>query len=125
MCDAEYRSNRPRAFRRPRWGLLWGLVLLETGMAGAVEFATAPGALRIVLRTGLVLAGFGAIALWVRRNGAALDLQDWCGCAAEKMTVGVISSRRPGPDGAVRPSVADVPPIEEDEAALTASTGER
>ena len=50
------------------------------------------------------LAVFVAMALWIRGNRAAFDYADWCECAAEKITVRVIPSRRPEPE---RPPLAD------------------
>jgi hypothetical protein len=49
---------------------------------------------------GLVLAGFGAMARWARRNRAALDARDWCECA--RFTMRVIPSRQPAPTRPVR-----------------------
>jgi len=63
----------------------------------AVEFAASPGTAQTVLRCGLALGGFGAMALWARLNRMALDQQNWCDCAAERMTVRVIVSHRPEP----------------------------
>ena len=53
---------------------------------------------RVVLRGGIALAAFATMALWLRANRAAFDYADWCDCAAEKISVRVIPSRRPAPD---------------------------
>jgi len=58
----------------------------------------------MALRGGIALAAFVAMALWIRGNRAAFDYADWCECAAEKITVRVIPSRRPEPE---RPPLAD------------------
>lgn len=125
MCDARYRSKRARAIPRPRWGLLYGIVLVTGAAAIGVQFASLPASLRTALVSGLAFGGLVAMAVWVRSNGAALDLQDWCDCAAEKMTVRVIPPYRQAPSGFARPSVPDDPPIEDDEEALTVSAAER
>jgi hypothetical protein len=39
------------------------------------------------------------MAGWVRANRVRLDLDDWCVCASERITVRVISSRRLPPRG--------------------------
>jgi len=98
MCDATPRSGRSRAIPRPRWGLLYGLVTLMLAALAAVEIAISPGPAQTVLQFGLALSGFGAMALWVRLNRMALDQQDWCECAFEKISVRVISARRREPE---------------------------
>ena len=91
MCDVTPRSGRSRAIPRPRWALLYGLVTLMLAALAAVEIAISPGAAQTALQCGLALSGFGAAALWVRLNRMALDQQDWCECAAEKISVRVIA----------------------------------
>jgi hypothetical protein len=59
-----------------------------------VEASGAPEGVRTPLDCGIVLAGFAVTRLWVGRNRAALDLQEWCVCASEHVTVRVIPSRR-------------------------------
>lgn len=60
----------------------------------AVETLVSPGAELTALQCGLVVAGFGAIVGWTRRNRAALDHLDWCDCASARVTVRVIPSHR-------------------------------
>ena len=85
----------------------------------AVETLVSPGAELTALQCGLVLAGFGAIVGWTRRNRAALDHLDWCDCASARMTVREIPSHR---RDRTRGGAADMPmPVEtlaEDEAQL-------
>jgi len=102
MCDVMPRSRRSRAIPRPRWGLLYGLVTLMLAALAGVETAISPGSAQTALQCGLALSGFGAMALWVRSNRMALDQQDWCECAAEKISVRVIAARR-----ATSPRVAE------------------
>jgi hypothetical protein len=95
MCGMSERSGRSRALPRPRWGRLYALAGLLLAALAAVETLVAPGAELTALQCGLVLAGFGAIVGWTRRNRAALDHLDWCDCASARVTVRVIPSHRP------------------------------
>lgn len=95
MCDTTTRSRRARSIPRPRWALLYGLVSLAVAGLAVIEVAAPLGAVGTGLGCGLALGAFAAMALWVRRNGAALDLQEWCECASARVTVRVIPSRRP------------------------------
>ena len=90
-----------RVIPRPRWGLLYSALLLTLAAAAAVELIPVRDGARTALRCGLAVAGFIAMALWVRRNRAALDLEDWCACAGATMVVRVIPSRPPEPEGAM------------------------
>ena len=75
-----------------------------------VEMLVTPGAELTALRCGLVLAGFGAMVGWARRNRAALDHIDWCECAGERVIMRVIPSHR---RERARPVAADLPePVE-------------
>jgi hypothetical protein len=62
-----------------------------------VEATTGPSLLRTVLRSAVALLTLGGMAVWVRANRAALDLEHWCACAPSTITVRVIESRRPHP----------------------------
>ena len=84
-----------RAVTRPRWRVLYGAVCLPLAMLGIVEVAAPPAPVRTLLRLALVLGTVAAMAVWLRANRAALDLQDWCACAASTITVRVIESQRP------------------------------
>ncbi len=94
MCDVTARSRRARTPPPPRWGRLYGLTAVFLGALIAFEMLATPGAVRTALQCGLALGGFGAMGLWARLNRVALDQQDWCECAATKITVRVIRSRR-------------------------------
>ncbi|MGH2670018.1 MAG: hypothetical protein ACRDH5_13055 [bacterium] len=85
---------------RPRWGVLYGMGAVTLAALTAIEVRGVPGVLQTLLRCTLALATFAAMALWVRFNRAALDLQNWCECAASKITVRVIQARRPVPEPA-------------------------
>ena len=119
MCAVTERSGRPRALPRPRWGGLYTLAGLLLAALAAVEALVAPGAELTALQCGLVLAGFGAIVGWTRRNRVALDHLDWCDCASARVTVREIPSHR---RERTRVAATDMPvPVEtlaEDEAQL-------
>jgi hypothetical protein len=108
MCDVTTRSRRARTIPRPRWGLLYGIATLMLAALAAVEFVASLGAAQTVLRCGLVLGGLGAIALWARLNRMALDQQNWCDCAAERITVRVILSRRAVPERAEEETLEEI-----------------
>jgi hypothetical protein len=93
MCDSTLLAGR--AVTRPRWRVLYGAVCPPLAMLGIVEVAAPPASVRTLLRLALVLGTVAAMAVWVRANRAALDLQDWCACAASTITVRVIESQRP------------------------------
>ena len=113
MCDGATRSRGAAAVPQPRWGRLYGLMFIAMATFGATELLT-PSGLRTVLRCGLVLALFGVMALWVRRNRATFDVQNWCECAPTKTTMRVIPSRRRLPTIVLRPpAVAPLPEGEE------------
>jgi hypothetical protein len=90
MCERPSRS-----IGRPRWGWLYGVTLPPLAALAVVEAATPPNVLRTVLRYALALTAVAGMALWLRANRAAFDLQDWCDCAGATVTVRVIESRRP------------------------------
>ena len=93
MCDSALLAGR--AVTRPRWRVLYWAVCLPLAMLGTVEVAAPHTPVRTLLRLALVLGAVAAMAVWVRANRAALDLQEWCACAASTITVRVIESQRP------------------------------
>src|SRR2546422_6364694 len=97
MCTVTARSGGKRSTPRPQWGRLYVHVSSVLAALALVESVVSPGPFETALGCGLVVAGIGAIAAWTRRNCVALDQQDWCDCAAAKVTVRVISSCRPEP----------------------------
>jgi hypothetical protein len=87
-------ATSPQAIERPRWGWLYGTVLPPLAGLAVVEAAGPPNLIRTVLRSVLALTVLVGMALWVRANRAAFDLQEWCDCAASTITVRVVESRR-------------------------------
>ena len=85
---------------RPGWGALYGATLPQLTALAVAEMSSPPHPLRTVLRFLLGLGTFVGMAVWLRANRAAIDLQDWCDCAGRQMTVRVIESRRPAPASA-------------------------
>jgi len=79
----------------PRWLLLYAATAPQLAALAAVEASAPSPPVRVLLRWALTLATFVGMGLWVRANRAAFDLQDWCDCAPQKMTIRVIESRRP------------------------------
>jgi len=59
---------------RPRWWLLYVIAVLLVGLVGLVEISVQGEVVRKVLDSVDVVAGFGLIGVWVRRNRRALDL---------------------------------------------------
>jgi hypothetical protein len=111
-------AERPRGSTtpaRPAWGGLYARAGLMLGALLLVQGLVAAGSELTTLQSGLTLVGFIAMAQWTRRNRAALDHLDWCGCAGSQVTVRVIRSRHADPpptrDADSRPSV-DVEPAE-------------
>ena len=98
MCDP--RSHTPPPAARPCWGLLYGGVLAPLIALGAVEVAAPPNPARTALRYLLALGAMAGMAAWLRGSRPALDLAQWCACAASTVTVRVIESRRPSRPGA-------------------------
>ena|SRR2546425_9626928 len=97
MCDVTVQSGLAQRTSRPRWGLLYGLMALMIAALAAAEVVVTPGRAQTVLQCALALGGFSAMALWARLNRRALDQEDWCECAASKVSVRVIGSRRRAP----------------------------
>ena len=108
MCDVTGRSRLAQRTSRPRWGLLYATTALMLAALAAVEFVASPGTSQTLLRSGLVLGGFGAMALWARLNRRALDQLGWCECAAATITVRVIASRPAQPSRATDTEMTDV-----------------
>jgi len=67
-------STTDRTPRKPSWAKLYLLAALLMGAVGLVETLIAPGAWRRTLEIVVCVAGFGAIHVWVRAQGCALDL---------------------------------------------------
>ena len=97
MCGVTERSRGSRTTPRPQWAGLYVLVMLMLAALAVVEALVSPGAKLTMLRCGLVLGGFGAMARWTRHNRAALDHLDWCDCASARVTMRLIPSRRGAP----------------------------
>jgi hypothetical protein len=81
----------------PRWLLLYAATAPQLAAFAVVEASAPSPPIRALLRWAFTLGTFVAMGLWVRANRAAFDLQDWCDCAPQKMTIRVVESRRPVP----------------------------
>jgi|RhiMetdeSRZDD1v2_1073273.scaffolds.fasta_scaffold413002_4 hydrogenase/urease accessory protein HupE len=60
---------------RPTWWLLYAIAVLFVGVVGLVELFVDGQELRKILEVLIVMAGFGLIALWLRGNRIALELE--------------------------------------------------
>lgn len=90
MCSSRERAPaRPR----PRWSRLYTIVSLPTMALALIELTVAPSPLRTASEAAIVLAIFGAMAMWVRANRVALGQLERCPCGSERLTVRVIRSR--------------------------------
>ena len=94
MCGVSERSGRPRALPRPGWGGLYTVAGLMLIALAITETLLAPGTELTALQCGIVVAGFGAMVGWTRRNRATFDRMDWCDCAGTRVTMRVIPSHR-------------------------------
>ena len=114
MCGKSYVSKDPAApVARPRWGLLYGVVFGGLAALTLVDVDAAASG-RTVLDCVMAGAVFLGIACWIRANRVALDQQDWCECAADTLTMRVITSRRPDLGRSIPPRVSESLPREED-----------
>lgn len=94
MCDSrDAVPDRPR----PGWASLFAILPPATAALTLIELTVAPLPLRVAAEAGIVLATFGAMALWVRANQSALDQLEVCACASEMLTIRVIRSRAEHP----------------------------
>jgi hypothetical protein len=77
MCEGAVRRDRGVGW----WSLAWAVVPPLLGLF-AVARAARRDAAAALLQAGLVVVLFAGMALWIRRQRVALDLQGWCACAA-------------------------------------------
>jgi hypothetical protein len=74
----------------PRWGRLYAIVAAGAVAAVVTRAGLPASPLRAAILTAIpVLTGI-AVAWWTALNRVALDLVDWCDCAAATVTVRVI-----------------------------------
>lgn len=94
MCDTRERSLESPTVARPPWWSLYARAGLMLTALLSVQVLVRNGTELTVLECALVVTGFVAMARWARRNRAALDRLEWCGCASSRVTIRVIPSRR-------------------------------
>ena len=103
MCnEAQGGRDIPR-LPHVQWSRLYGILVVMASALTSADVFGPTGLTRAVLRCGIAVAAFATMALWVHANRAAFDYADWCDCAAEKITVRVIPSRRPEPERPLLP----------------------
>ena len=96
MCRSGESRTAPTAGGcRLRWTCLYGVTVGQLVALAAVEMSAPPHPLRVVLRWSLALGTFVGMGLWVNSNRAAFDLEHWCACAPDTITVRIVESRRP------------------------------
>jgi hypothetical protein len=96
--------GRSRRIARPRWSWLYALVALPLAGLTPAEIVLPEGPLQTAAGGALVLGVFTAMAVWVRLNRCAIEQMASCDCAWDRVTVRVISSRRPEPPRTVLPA---------------------
>ena len=114
MCDTTLRATGGSRVARPHWGLLYMTAIPQLAALGAVEAIQSSQATRVALRCLLALGMFATMLVWLRANRPAIDLQDWCDCAGERMTIRVIESHRPSAVPS-RPQPAPLAPVPTEE----------
>jgi hypothetical protein len=97
MCDVAMRTGRGRERFAPRWGVLYAVATPPILALVALEAGHIPHAARTILRCLVALGVFVAMGIWLRANRAAFDLQNWCDCAGQRLTVRIIESRAAAP----------------------------
>ena len=70
---------------RPNWWLLYGTLLLAVGLFAVVAYTNPSAGWRQLVEGLIVLAIFGALALWLRANRVALALYDRTPRAADSV----------------------------------------
>jgi hypothetical protein len=94
------------------------VTLPQLAALGAVEAVHSPNPVRLTLRFLLALGVFATMSVWLRINRPALDLQNWCDCAGERMTIRIVESARPRPRAVpAEPPLVPMPVEEEYEVA--------
>ncbi len=88
MCD----DARAAGVRSPHWGRLYAVAALAGLGLVVVHVVPLASGLAFVLRAGLLVAGFGAMAWWLRANRVALDQVEWCTCASRTVAARVVRS---------------------------------
>lgn len=97
MCDTSPTRAHGSPWPRPRWGVLYALTIPQLTALAAVEVTQASHPLRAAVRCAVAIGVFIAMGAWMHVSRAAFDLQNWCDCAGERMTVRVIESQHPLP----------------------------
>ena len=82
-----------RALPVPRWGVLYGWLLVSFFAAAVVRVAAA-ASWRGVVSWGIGVATVTGVARWIRWNRVALDQSEWCACASASVRIRTIPSAR-------------------------------
>jgi len=109
MCTVR---AEPGATSGLAWGRLYGIALTTIAAGVTVDALGRARPWHHILATCVVAAGFGAMLVWVRANRVALSVADTCDCAAERLRIRVVESRR-GRPRLRPPGELDAPVLEE------------
>ena len=61
---------------KPTWWLLYAIGLLLVGLLALVEIFVPRGGLQSILEITVVIGSFGLMALWLRHNRVAMELEE-------------------------------------------------
>lgn len=86
MCRTKTPSTRIR------WGGLYAIVLSTSVVTFTVAIASMPPSLRVGTTAVVFVAGGIAIMRYLAVQRVALDLSDWCDCAASRVTIRIVAS---------------------------------
>jgi hypothetical protein len=86
MCRTKTPSTRVR------WGGLYAIVLSTSVVTFAVAIASMPPSLRVGTTAVVFVAGGIGIMRYLAVQRVALDLSDWCDCAASRVTIRIVAS---------------------------------
>ena len=87
MCDMR------RASPTPRWGAIYGWLLVSFVFAAVVRVA-ASASWRGVASWGIGVVAVTGVARWIRWNRVALDQSEWCACASASVRIRTIPAAR-------------------------------
>ncbi len=94
MCEI---MSSPRQTPRPKWRLLYALLVVALTLFAVVEVVSPAGAWRTLIQCLAVVVSFGLVAVWARSNRGALAQVNSCACAEERVTVRVFHSNPVAP----------------------------
>src|SRR5262249_15943628 len=113
MCHPGRSGAPPADAVRPRWNVLYCATLPQLVALAAVEATAPPHPARALLRCIFAIGVLVSMGLWLRANRAAFDLQEWCACAGETMTVRIVHPGRTASEPPADDREESVPAVRE------------